>query len=74
MAVNVSSEDGGNNSWADSDLGMGAQHLNTAVTCNGNDYEVVATVNPVFRWSSVFIRLWRFLTGRPNRLCAVNAA
>jgi hypothetical protein len=39
---------------------------------NGNDYEVVATVNTVVRWSSVFIRLGRFLTGRPNRLCAVK--
>jgi hypothetical protein len=36
---NVSSDDGGNNSWADSDLGMGAQHLNTAGTCNGKESE-----------------------------------
>jgi len=40
----------------------------------GNDYEVVAPVNTVFRWSAVFTCLVRFLTGRPNRLCAVNAA
>ena len=39
MVVKVSSADGGNNSWADSNLGMGAQHLNTAVTCNGNESE-----------------------------------
>jgi hypothetical protein len=33
---------------------MGCPAFNTAITCNGNDYEVAATVNPVSRWSSVF--------------------